>query len=249
MRSSTQLLKDSFKLFFDNYKVFLAIGIIPVTIGFFTNLLIGMSENPNEIQFTPTVTIALVINAIAYILMCIAVAKVVATPTATIKEAYSSARKYFFAYLWVNILMCIIIMLGLILLIIPGIIFMFWYIFSTYMVIFEDKIGTDALRSSKELVKGKFTSIAKRLLFLMLLSLIVAIPLMLLLGVTITSQNKIVSDIVMSALNLISYPVVTAYMYYMYLDLRKEKETVVQNTAVTSETVSAVVTPSPITTN
>jgi len=62
-------------------------------------------------------------------------------------------EKYPF-YFWVTILAGLAILGGLILLIVPGIIFGVWFTFSGYAVILEDREGLSALRRSKQLVKG-----------------------------------------------------------------------------------------------
>ena len=62
-------------------------------------------------------------------------------------------EKYPF-YLWVSILTWLAVIGGLILLIVPGIIFGVWFTFSGYTVMLEDRKGLSALRRSKQLVKG-----------------------------------------------------------------------------------------------
>lgn len=52
---------------------------------------------------------------------------------------------------------------GFLLLIIPGIIFSIWYAFSYYEVVLGDVRGLEALKKSKELVKGRFWAVLWRL--------------------------------------------------------------------------------------
>lgn len=55
--------------------------------------------------------------------------------------------------IWTTILMALAIMGGLILLIIPGILFMLWFALSTHVVVIEGLSGSKALGRSKELVR------------------------------------------------------------------------------------------------
>jgi len=226
MRGPIQLLKDSCTLFIDNIGIFIGIGIIPMAISFAGGFLSGISGSEAEVNFTPTYLIVMFIGSVASILMWIAITKAVSSPTSiTVTEAYIFAKNHFFSYLWVNILMSLVIMLGFILLIIPGFIFALWYAFATYTVLFEGKKGIGALKRSKELVKGQFAAIVGRFLFLMLISIVVIVPLVLIMSATVESQSQILSNMAISVLNLAIYPIMTAYMYYIYFDLRKEKET------------------------
>lgn len=61
-------------------------------------------------------------------------------------------------------LQLIIFLGGLILFIIPGVIFGLWYTFSQQVLVLDGKQGLEALAASKELVKGRFLSVLWRLL-------------------------------------------------------------------------------------
>ena len=242
MRSSTQLLKESCSLFIQNSKLFIIIGIFPAIFGLIVSPLFTEQKTGEEIHFTPTLIIVAVLGAVISMLMYIAYAKAVSAP-ATAREAYIFAKEHFFSYTWVTILTGIILVIGFILLIIPGFIFMFWYMFATYTVLFEGKKGMDALRSSKELVKGKFGAVAGRFAFLFIISLVVLVPLGLIVSTGFKSQSKIVTDILGAVINLITYPIFTAYMYFMYQDLKKEKETVAQSNVSANNPITATVSP------
>ena len=63
----------------------------------------------------------------------------------------------------VSLLTTLIVFGGLILLIIPGLIFALWYIFATYVMMLEDKKKiTECLSESKRLVVGRWWAISWR---------------------------------------------------------------------------------------
>lgn len=66
--------------------------------------------------------------------------------------------------LWVVVLTTLAVVGGFIFFIIPGLIFYVWYGFSQMAAIVDEKDGTDALTFSRNLVKGRFFSVAWLLL-------------------------------------------------------------------------------------
>jgi hypothetical protein len=91
----------------------------------------------------------------------------------TVRIAWGKLKRYFLT----NLLAGLIIFVGFIFLIIPGIIFMVWYSFSQYIVINQDVGPIEALKQSKRLVSGYFWPVVGRLLGLTLFFIIVQIVL------------------------------------------------------------------------
>jgi hypothetical protein len=94
------------------------------------------------------------------------------------KEGLSATGNRALPVLWVSIITSIIVGLWTLLLIIPGIIFSMYYVFSSYVTLFEGIKGRAALKYSKALVKGRWWSVAWRvgvvgLFFGLLVSLVV----------------------------------------------------------------------------
>lgn len=58
-----------------------------------------------------------------------------------------------------NLLQLVVLCLGFILLIVPGFVFMFWFIFTSIVVIMEDNWGLSALKRSKEIGKNNYLRI------------------------------------------------------------------------------------------
>jgi hypothetical protein len=100
------------------------------------------------------------------------------------REVLKSVTPHLSSSIWVSILVGLLVLLGTILLFIPAIIFSGWYAFSVYMVLFEGKKGTEAMRASKELVAGRWLAVFWRIIapgfvygFLIgIVSLIVTLP-------------------------------------------------------------------------
>lgn len=87
----------------------------------------------------------------------------------TLGQVYNKAKPYLWPASVVALLAFIFVLLGVIVLIIPGLVLAFMYQFSNIVVVTENKTGTDALKRSFALVKKSFWEIAGRSLLLALI--------------------------------------------------------------------------------
>ncbi len=144
-----ELLKTSWSVIKNNITVLLGIAAL------YMILATGIDYLPVIFQaFAFPVTIAIpLITAIGLIF---AINNILEGDPADIKESYKTGFKKFFPYLWVTILMLLATCGGLLLLIIPGIIFAIWFSLASYVRIIEGTGSTSALKRSKQLVKGNW---------------------------------------------------------------------------------------------
>lgn len=121
-------------------------------------------------------------------------------------EAYRRGRAKTFSYLWIIILMDLIIFGGLLLLVIPGIIFAIWFILAPIILITEDLKGMNALRKSREYVKGYWWSVFKCAFFVIILGLVILlIPIPAIITIPIL------------------FPLIFSYYFVVYSNLRAIK--------------------------
>lgn len=104
-----------------------------------------------------------------------AVGNVVSGRYLSVRETYGSAWKNLWRFSLLAILTFFIVMGGLILLIIPGIIFGVWYSFSRFIFIEKSSDIKESLFKSKALVSGRFWKIFGRLFVFGLFSVLVQI--------------------------------------------------------------------------
>lgn len=91
-----------------------------------------------------------------------------------VKVIFSETWKKVWPFALLSILSGLIIGGGMILLIIPGIIFTVWYSFAKFVFV-DKKTGImDSLRKSKELVKGRFWSVLGRILVIGIFTILVS---------------------------------------------------------------------------
>lgn len=82
------------------------------------------------------------------------------------KELNQNSWRDTISFFWVYFLTGLIILIGTIFFIIPGLIFMVWYFFSTFFFIIEGVNGYAALQKSKEFVQGRFWQVVWRLIMI-----------------------------------------------------------------------------------
>lgn len=124
--------------------------------------------------------------------------------------SFSDAFKTFPKYLWTNIIAGLIVATGMILFIIPGVIWVFWFIFSNIIVASEKEFGVQALVKSREYMRGHaWVIIRKTLAF----GIVVAVPVLIL---SLLSKQQPYFLYVQSAYSAIILPLSLAYLYNLY---------------------------------
>ncbi len=212
--SIKNLLKNSFEIYVNKFWFFIKLIslnilifllLVPsVVLIFFTN------ENFWTITFT-YVFFALSLTCVILLYTLINISLIISikerATDLTIKQVLLKGVGIFISYLWVSFLSGLAILGGLILFIIPGIIFSIWFAFSSYILISEGKKGRQALSESKELTKGYWWAIFGRFALSTLL-------------IAIISWSPLVGDIVSIFFGV---PFGTIYAYLMYEDLKRIK--------------------------
>jgi len=184
-----ELLKQAFQIYKKRIGVLLVISVIP----FFTSLifvpllLIPLFFSLPFIAFykslglllIPLILLIVVLGIIMVIVNLWAGASLLYAIKGRdqeigIRESFAMAWPKILSYWWISILNGIIVMLGFLLLIVPGIIFSIWFSFSFYVLVSEDRKGMKALLRSKELVKGYWWKVFWRFFMLNIIVFLVA---------------------------------------------------------------------------
>lgn len=142
----------------------------------------------------------------------------------SIIESYRKGWHKILSYWWVTFLAGIITTGGILLLIVPGIIFAVWFSLAVYVMITENIGGMNALLKSREYVRGYWGSVLWRLLFLALFSLILYFVPAFLLNLLKTS---IASSIYSFAISLFLPPFAAIYSFLIYGHLKNIKKNLV----------------------
>jgi hypothetical protein len=135
----------------------------------------------------------------------------------TLKEAYRKGWDYGLSYFWVWILFVLVMFGGLLLLVVPGLIFIIRYGFAPYVLIHKGPRGWKALRESKRLVRGYWWPIFGRY---MLISVFFIVFLILSAFVFWGLPSKAV----MAVINPLWIIFVTIYSFVIFQDLEAIKQ-------------------------
>lgn len=138
-----------------------------------------------------------------------------------IKKVFlKEAKSKFWSFLWINFLVGILVVLGFVALIIPGFYLLVAFIFSSYVLIDQNKRGMEALKESKKLAKGYFWPIFGRIVLMYLIFIVVQMfgtPLM------SFSYSYILSNVFSLVISFFFVPFAMAYIFNIYENLKRIK--------------------------
>ena len=185
--SIKDLIKKSYELYAKNAKLFFTYAVIvsapSIALSFLVTILRSVFNLQKVSLLTPLYAILFfALGVISYFLslwLSIAFIKTVSDKyneknTENIKKVIFDTKKLIIPTLIVSILSGLAILGGLLLLVVPGIIFSIWFAFSFYVVVLDGKEGTEAMRESKKLVEGRWFPTFIRLFAPSLLFLIIS---------------------------------------------------------------------------
>lgn len=168
------LIKKSISIFFkkQNLKYFLGIYAIQILFA-----LVSASQQkfaPNPEQFLNRYVWAVpftLIFVLGYVIInfwvaasgIVAVQNVLESKVESLRKTYSQSWKILWKYALLQIVVGILVALGLVLLIVPGVTLLVWFSFSSFELINNRSGLKVSLSSSKNLVKGHFWAIFGRL--------------------------------------------------------------------------------------
>jgi hypothetical protein len=138
--------------------------------------------------------------------------------------SYKQATTRLGPLVWTAFLSSLLIIIGLIFFIIPGIIFIVWFCFSGFIVMLEGKSGIGALKASKAYVTGRWTKVAWYVLILILACIGLGIIFGIIAGF-LTAASRYLGSAFNLAFSIAIVPLASAYIYVLYDTLRHRPQT------------------------
>lgn len=229
-----QLFKASWELYKKKIGTLAVLFTIPfivsVLMAIVTNRQISSSTNASVYSaFNPFVTAATggTVLAFALVILVISLWIQVASVNAiassdqkpSISELLSKSWPMILPYLLAAILTGLAVFGGIILLIVPGIIFAVWFSFVTFTVVLDGKRGTEALKASKALVSGRFGAVFSRYILLGLSFIGIAIVASIVMALLPTALRQIVNSALSS---FVFSPLGLIFTYLLYGELKSK---------------------------
>lgn len=219
------LLQEAWKIYKERFVVFLGIMFLPALIGIVITLIAmglgyitfwkGIVEPTNIAAWgTFAVTMLIIVIVIAifqswgYLALIYAIKN--RQEKIGLKEAYKRSIPVLTSYWWVSFLTGIIVIIGFVLLIIPGIILAVWYGFSILVLVSEGLKGMEALNKSKSYVSGRFLTVFVKMAFIGIIGFIISLIL-----------SKILGSFGQYVTSLLFGPLAATYYFLLYEYCRK----------------------------
>lgn len=243
MRGPIELLQDAFVIFQSKPKLYVSIYAVSGVLLLLANVFAPVSGTQSG-MVSPLYYLFTFASVIVSIFTTVALIKAISEPeTTTFKNSYQFAKEGALQYIILSVMVGIVTCIGFVLFIVPGLIAMTWFGFAYFMLLFEHKQGTEAMKASKKLVDGRFMPIFGRYvaLFLAMILAVVVVTL-----VSSVFGVLIIENLFLIAAYTVLVPVSIAYMYLMYLDAKSEaarQSTSEPNPAVSVDAASPTVSP------
>ena len=142
------------------------------------------------------------------------------------KGIFSLVREshgYMLKYIETSVICALVVLAGVILFVIPGIIFAVYYGFSSWVVVFEGKSGMEALKRSKKMVSGRWMEVAVRVfaigVFYFILSALVSALSNIYKG---SELAGIIESVFSFSANIALAPFMFIFYYFLYKDLSEK---------------------------
>jgi hypothetical protein len=183
----------------------------------FTPLLLASSAFPDVVTGNRLVAWLCLLVGGSYCLlgltwMTAALFQQVVNPQLKLRESLGLGWQTLGKFVWLQLLLFLTIGGGSLLLIIPGLLFSVWFLFSQYILAAEGIGGLTALEKSHQLVRGHWWAVCSRLVLLLLVSGAVA---------TLTGHLPLIGATVNFVLTLLLIPFSLLYFQLVYQDLKR----------------------------
>lgn len=158
--------------------------------------------------------------------MAKAVSDVYLGKEATFGESYGYVLRRWRPYLWTNLLVFVLTLLGLMACAIPGIVIGIYLIFATQVFVIEGRAGWAAVTRSHELVTGYWWRTLALLLLIGIIAGVLQILPLIAIGVVLkgTPLEQLLSTVWRGLANTVVAPLEAIMVILMYYDIRIRKE-------------------------
>ncbi len=214
LHSIRSLFGDTWRMYKERFAVLFEILLLPVLVLVLGYILLGLGS-----AFALLGILVVFIGFIAFVFSILPLIFSIHN-TAGVDASYRATIGLFWPLVWLVILEMLAVMGGFVMLIVPGIWLCFSLSLMSYVFVIERRRGIDALRQSKDYIKGYWWAFFWRTLLLLgvyyVILLVIQLPILLVLG-------RIAGSIVSMALTLLITPFSAIYNYTIYNNLRELK--------------------------
>ena len=216
--SYSDAMSGALQLYIENYQLFLSFSLAGATLVVLKTIIDGIGGN-----WTPYAGI--VLNPLAfgfwvlfYTALIFSVQKRHLHEMTSFLGAVRSVYPKFWRAVGAGVVFVMILALGILLLIVPGVYWLTVLYFFMYLLVLEDKRLWDAFEESSELVKGHFWKILGAHGLIAVIALALIMPFYL--GVWLLGLPVVFREVCAQLLWVLITPFSTGFYYLLYLSLR-----------------------------
>lgn len=219
--STSEFLKQSWQIYKDRFSVLVGIFVVPAILSLILQLL-SLNENRSA-----GVSALIIIITIAAIVISIwsqgaSLLAIRDGSTLNVLDYYKQSKNKIWTLILSGILSGLIILGGMILLIVPGIIFSIWFMFTMFFVMYENKNAVESLKASKALVKGDTGKVLWRMVVLIFVYIAIYIVIIILSAIFQALGGAVGLAIVSAAVTALITPFGMIAVYVLYNFLKKQ---------------------------
>lgn len=225
------LLRRAWSLYKSRLKVFLGVTVIPTAVVFLGVVvwmsvelipMLGLGVEEGALYTIVNTTVGIITFLAGFVIQlwgqtALLYAIKDSGEGIGVRESYRRGWRIMWSYLWVAFLVQFVTTGGVILLVVPGILFAVWFSMAIFVLVGDDIKGMGALLRSYAYVRGRWWRVTWFLVFISLLSfvamLIPAIPLIFL-------KVSGMKQILQFGVSIVVAPLTMSYLFLLYGDLK-----------------------------
>ncbi len=209
---ASEIFKQSLSIYQKRFWTFFLIVLIPLLLNKLISSFAGFL--PENMKLINRGLVSLVTTTIT-LWGSLSLYQTVQNKNTDLLKIFSKSSKKLLPFLILNLFFDLAVFAGLILLIVPGILFMIWFSLAFWIFVDQDIHGNNALILSKKYMKGNIGYFFKKMTFIILLFILplITIPI-------IFKENLILSWSIMSILSALISPLSAIYGYFIYQNIK-----------------------------
>ncbi len=214
------IIRSAFKIYFSHFGTLVLIYVLPVVP--FTVIQTEAQSRHHLVLMVVSILLSVVVSLFAYGAITIAVSDVCVGNVPSFNRSYArTLGKIPAQLLGISLLQMLAMIVGLVLLVIPGLVFAVWFMLSPPVVVLEGKSAVAALKRSKQLGDGSHWRNVGMLLLLSVILFVIGAILGAIVGLVFQSWIRL--DLI-SIFPVFTNPVIIISLVLIYYDRRVRKE-------------------------
>ncbi|MBF0511485.1 MAG: hypothetical protein HQL13_04055 [Candidatus Omnitrophica bacterium] len=218
--SIKQIFTSSFAIYEKHFFPLFGVSLLIVLLNFPVNWLLSLEDNHLKLVGVLMAPVIFMVSLLFFSVLIVSLDQTTKGESVDLKVSFKQSLGVFWGYLCCSMITGLIIGLGFLLLIIPGLYLTIIFFFAPYFILLDGKQTSAALKESKRIVKGNMAQICKiyGLIILMVMPV---------LGLTVLIQKVTygaVACILLLVINVVLaslWPFIAAVFYNLFIQLKK----------------------------